>query len=162
AQDMWTNTRPVGLARGSLLALLTTLGCSGEIRGGGRTVGVGARTQSGTIVPDQSATPGPGSPTAMPPESVPAPAPAAIAMSPYPESVLCPRRASIQAATGGLSAGFASQCAGCHGTAGLGQGPFPSLRNVPTVDAFIATVRMGRNQMPAFTADAIPDAMNAS
>jgi mono/diheme cytochrome c family protein len=77
----------------------------------------------------------------------------------YPESVLCPLSTAVAAvAQGGLSAGFASQCAGCHGPAGLGQGPYPTLRNVATVDAFISTVRMGRNMMPAFSADAVPDA----
>jgi mono/diheme cytochrome c family protein len=71
----------------------------------------------------------------------------------YPESVLCPPPAIVSS---GLSAGFASTCAGCHGPTGDGQGPFPSLKNVPTVDQFIATVRSGRNQMPAFSEAAVP------
>jgi mono/diheme cytochrome c family protein len=77
----------------------------------------------------------------------------------YPESVLCPPPSTVpQGATAGLSAGFATQCSGCHGPAGLGQGLFPSLRNVPTLEVFAATVRMGRKLMPAFTAAAVPDA----
>src|SRR5439155_25933877 len=71
----------------------------------------------------------------------------------YPESVLCPAPAPLSP---GLSAGFASTCAGCHGPVGEGQGSFPSIRNVPTFDQFLSTVRLGKNQMPAFSEALVP------
>jgi mono/diheme cytochrome c family protein len=157
---MWTKPLLLILRGVAVAASLASFGCgSGEIRGGGSGISVmGGGAQSGPIIPGPSSADPvmPGGP-AMPGGPV---VPASMAAgAAYPESVLCPARSAVvESATAGLSAGFASQCAGCHGPAGLGQGQFPTLRNVATVDAFIATVRMGRNQMPAFTADAVPDA----
>jgi mono/diheme cytochrome c family protein len=57
-----------------------------------------------------------------------------------------------------LSPAFAAQCAGCHGSSGEGQGPFPSLLTTPDADAFVSVVRTGRNQMPPFDEAAAPEA----
>jgi mono/diheme cytochrome c family protein len=73
--------------------------------------------------------------------------------NPYPDALLCPEPPRI---TTGLSAGFASQCAGCHGPAGDGRAPFPGLHAVPDVDSFVRTVREGRKQMPPFDEVAAP------
>src|SRR5262249_37185018 len=64
----------------------------------------------------------------------------------YPASVLCP---PPPVSSPGLSAGFESTCAGCHGPTGdghaaaNGHAAIPSLKNVPTVEQFIAIVRTG-------------------
>jgi mono/diheme cytochrome c family protein len=75
--------------------------------------------------------------------------------SPYPDSLLCPEPPAV---SGGLSAGFAAQCAGCHGAAGDGRAPFPALRAIADVDTFVRTVREGRKQMPPFDEAAAPRA----
>ncbi len=138
------------LAGAGIVALLAAgSACTGTINGNHP----GAPPASGPSTP-AAADPG------GPPTATPAAPPSTVTQTMsalYPESVLCaPISAASSAA--GLSAGFATQCAGCHGTAGVGQGAFPSLRNVTTVETFIATVRMGRKLMPAFTAAAVPDA----
>jgi mono/diheme cytochrome c family protein len=155
---MWTNFSAVRAGGGALALFVAAGGCTGTIKS---TPPAGAAPSSaGAPVAEPS-------PPSTPPASAPA-SPAAGPASPegvtqtmaalYPESVLCSPSSAAAPGGTGLSAGFATQCAGCHGTAGLGQGIFPSLRNVATVDGFIATVRMGRNQMPAFTSAAVPDA----
>lgn len=61
-------------------------------------------------------------------------------------------------ASSGLSLAFASRCARCHGTTATGQGVYPALPGNLTAAAFAATVRSGRNDMPAFDASQISDA----
>jgi mono/diheme cytochrome c family protein len=176
---MWTNP-PGVLPVSRILALFVAVcGCSaGSIDGipsatptpsGSPSNGTPATgvPQTGTGAPQTGLTGAAGAigttgsagamPSAAPPASLPGST--GTLASVYPESVLCPPPSTApQGATVGLSSGFASQCAGCHGPAGLGQGQFPSLRNVATADAFVSTVRMGRNLMPKFTTDAVSDA----
>lgn len=61
-------------------------------------------------------------------------------------------------ASAGLSLAFASKCARCHGTTATGQGIYPSLPGNLTVEAFNATVRAGRKEMPSFDTSQISDA----
>jgi len=62
----------------------------------------------------------------------------------------------------GLSASFINQCARCHGE--TGQGQVVSGNNYPVIpggkdeSSFIAIVRAGRGDMPAFDASQITDA----
>jgi mono/diheme cytochrome c family protein len=81
--------------------------------------------------------------------------PAVVVPSPYPESVLCPLPPAPSVS--GLSSGFASTCAGCHGPTGQGQGPYPAITHIATLQEFVAIVRSGRNQMPAFSVAMVPD-----
>jgi len=57
-----------------------------------------------------------------------------------------------------LSASFGSQCSRCHGSTGLGAGKYPRLPGKPDADTFVAFVRAGKNEMPAFTTAQISDA----
>lgn len=61
-----------------------------------------------------------------------------------------------------LSSGYTTHCARCHGEKGAGQtiaGVFyPALPNGRDEAGYIATVRAGKNDMPAFTATDISDA----
>jgi len=63
-----------------------------------------------------------------------------------------------QQGTSGLSAAFANNCARCHGPRGEGQGTFPRIPGSRDVDGFIALVRAGKGNMPAFDATKISDA----
>lgn len=58
----------------------------------------------------------------------------------------------------GLSTAFTNKCARCHGEQGQGSGKYPPLPNGKDESAFIALVRAGRDEMPAFTASEISDA----
>jgi len=60
--------------------------------------------------------------------------------------------------TSGLSTAFNNNCARCHGAEAKGGGKYPNLPGSLTVDAMIATVRAGRNEMPKFDAATISDA----
>lgn len=60
--------------------------------------------------------------------------------------------------TSGLSASFGSNCARCHGATGLGQAPIPKIPGTKDEAGFIAIVRSGKGDMPAFDAAAISDA----
>ncbi|AKF06638.1 c-type cytochrome [Sandaracinus amylolyticus] len=73
---------------------------------------------------------------------------------PYPESILCP---PVIESEGALSASFGERCAGCHGARGEGGAEFPSLREVATLDAFVAAVRTGPEAMPSFAASEVSD-----
>jgi len=57
-----------------------------------------------------------------------------------------------------LSASFGAKCARCHGASGLGAGKYPKLPGKPDADTFVAFVRAGRGEMPAFSASDISDA----
>jgi mono/diheme cytochrome c family protein len=157
---MWIRTPSVILGSGVVALVVAVCGCHGTIEGGSRTA-AGTPEPAGPGAAPAGPGAAPATPGAVAPPAGPGSSPdVTVTMSAlYPESVLCPpSSATSQGAAGALSAGFETQCAGCHGPAGLGQGAFPSLRNVATLEAFEATVRMGRNQMPAFTAAAVPDA----
>jgi mono/diheme cytochrome c family protein len=59
----------------------------------------------------------------------------------------------------GLSAAFSRQCSRCHGEKGQGTHlSFPRLPGALDEAQFIATVRAGRNDMPAFDPSLISDA----
>jgi len=58
----------------------------------------------------------------------------------------------------GLSTNFASRCARCHGTTAKGMERYPALPGNLDVETFIATVRVGRKEMPFFDASQISDA----
>ena len=57
-----------------------------------------------------------------------------------------------------LSSAFGAKCARCHGSGGLGMGKYPKLPGKPDADSFVAFVRAGKDEMPAFTASDISDA----
>jgi mono/diheme cytochrome c family protein len=58
----------------------------------------------------------------------------------------------------GLSTAFTGKCARCHGEQGQGSGKYPALPNGKDESAYIALVRAGRDEMPAFTNVEITDA----
>ncbi|MDX2024505.1 MAG: cytochrome c [Deltaproteobacteria bacterium] len=57
-----------------------------------------------------------------------------------------------------LSKPFQSNCAACHGGAGEGSAKYPALPGKLSLPEFIAKVRSGINEMPAFAASFISDA----
>lgn len=57
-----------------------------------------------------------------------------------------------------LSTSFGTQCSRCHGSTGLGAGKYPRLPGKPDADTFVALVRAGKGEMPAFTTAQISDA----
>lgn len=58
----------------------------------------------------------------------------------------------------GLSAAFGSNCARCHGPKGEGQGIYPRIPGTKDEPTFIAFVRTGKGEMPAFDSSTISDA----
>jgi mono/diheme cytochrome c family protein len=60
--------------------------------------------------------------------------------------------------TATLSKAFAMQCERCHGPTGAGAGKYPKLPVKTTADAFVAAVRAGKGEMPAFSTSQISDA----
>lgn len=154
------------MAVNSWVCLLVTLGglaaagcrpvaSAGGRAGGGGSGGTAGATDAGGAVEDAGlASDGgdadgarnDGSPGTQPP--------GALRPLPYPDEVLCPP-AELSPVEGRLSAAFASQCAGCHGPGGAGQGPFPSLHKVADLDSFLKTVREGRKDMPPFDERAV-------
>jgi mono/diheme cytochrome c family protein len=58
----------------------------------------------------------------------------------------------------GLSTAFTNKCARCHGEQGQGSGKYPPLPNGKDESAYVALVRAGRDEMPAFTTVEITDA----
>lgn len=61
--------------------------------------------------------------------------------------------------TSGLSAAYKNNCQRCHGATGEGGGAFPRIPGGASSEAsFIARVRAGKGQMPAFSASQISDA----
>ena len=59
----------------------------------------------------------------------------------------------------GLSASYSSNCKRCHGDTGLGAGQFPKIPGTKDTEAgFVAFVRAGKGNMPAFSASQISDA----
>lgn len=69
-----------------------------------------------------------------------------------------PSNGSGQTTSSGLSAAFGSNCARCHGAQGLGQGVYPKIPGNKDEATFIAFVRVGKGDMPAFDASKISDA----
>jgi len=143
---------------GSLLSLavvVASLGCSGRI---GSAVDLAAGRENDNPI---SVGGGVDPSTGAGKNDVSSPAVASVeGAGPYPESVLCPLPPTPSVT--GLSAGFASTCAGCHGPTGQGQGPYPALTRVATLQEFVAIVRGGRKQMPAFSATSVSDDRLAS
>jgi mono/diheme cytochrome c family protein len=65
----------------------------------------------------------------------------------------------LPSTTSGLSASYASNCKRCHGDTGLGSGQFPKIPGTKDSEAgFIAFVRAGKGNMPAFSTAQISDA----
>jgi len=58
----------------------------------------------------------------------------------------------------GISNAFGSNCARCHGPSGLGQAQYPKLPGNKDEAGFIAIVRSGKGDMPAFSTSNISDA----
>ncbi len=61
-----------------------------------------------------------------------------------------------------LSKAFQSNCAACHGGAGQGSDKYPALPGKLSRDEYIAKVRMGVREMPAFSAAFVTDDQLAS
>lgn len=58
-----------------------------------------------------------------------------------------------------LSQGYAKQCLRCHGSQGQGGGEYPRIPGTKAdVAAYKAYVRVGKGEMPAFSATQISDA----
>ena len=57
-----------------------------------------------------------------------------------------------------LSSSFSRRCARCHGAAGQGDGKYPKLPGKPDADSYVAFVRAGKGEMPAFASADISDA----
>ena len=57
-----------------------------------------------------------------------------------------------------LSVAFSDQCSRCHGDEGLGSSVYPKIPGSKDEAAFIAIVRAGRGEMPAFKPSEISDA----
>lgn len=68
-----------------------------------------------------------------------------------------PSRTRTTAASG-LSTSYARSCARCHGDRGEGSGRYPSIPGAKDESAFVALVRAGRDEMPAFSPSDISDA----
>jgi mono/diheme cytochrome c family protein len=69
------------------------------------------------------------------------------------------KAASHDAGSATLSHAFGTQCARCHGPSGAGEGIYPALPgDQADADSFVAFVRTGKGEMPAFTTSQISDA----
>ena len=57
-----------------------------------------------------------------------------------------------------LSSSFATTCTSCHGDTGLGKAEYPKIPGTRDEASFIAIVRSGKGDMPAFAESRISDA----
>lgn len=60
------------------------------------------------------------------------------------------RRQEPSSSASGLSQAYAENCSRCHGERGEGTDRYPKLPNGKDESTFIAIVRVGRGEMPAF------------
>ncbi len=177
--------KPISIARCSargakILALLVVAACSGEI---GPDLGAGQRmpgsnpvasdrtagvpTASGpatTVAGEGPVSPAPAAPTpgsSSSPAATPA-APVAIAGRGILSCPTVPYPGGAPVAPPQLSTPFQKVCGTCHGPYGDGQGKYPSVPGKLDQAAFIALVRKGTENMPAFKSDFVSDAQLAS
>jgi mono/diheme cytochrome c family protein len=113
---------------------------------------------------------GPSAPGATPPTTTQpaqpglppgAPAPKPAAADGPPGILGCPTTeapAYGSATSVTLSRAFQASCATCHGGAGEGKGKYPPVPGKLTLAEYIAKIRAGVREMPAFPADFVSDA----
>lgn len=142
------------LASRLIVAALACLSCEGRVmrddpRGPAPVAGAAGANSAG-----DPATPG-GSPGASVGTDAPAPDRSSASRGPFD----CPTvdYPGTRAAAPTLSSAFRDGCASCHGGAGEGQGPYPTLPGKLTADEFVAKVRQGSRNMPAYTTGFVSD-----
>jgi mono/diheme cytochrome c family protein len=151
------------VARGLVISILFG-GCVGEARDGRSPPTETAPPPSGSSTTPPAAgaapVPEPGRPAAADPAPGPGAPPSAVADSP--RGLLgCPTvdaPAYGAAAAAVLSQPFQASCATCHGGAGQGTDKYPRIPGTLTEAEFVAKVRSGVREMPAFPADFVSDA----